>query len=174
MSIVPWVSLFIQEMKALVYITLFVSFGMMGQVPSNSELFITLKKNDSLIFERGFNNCELNAFVDLLSEDLEFYHDKGGITNSKAAFVAQYKRGVCGNPNYTARRELLEGSLEVFPLYDGDKLYGALQKGIHRFFEGPAGKPEVPGSTARFTHLWLMEDGKWRLKRVLSYDHVMK
>jgi len=147
---------------------------MMAQVSTDSELYLNLKKNDSLIFDRGFNNCELNAFAHLLSEDLEFYHDKGGITNSKEEFIQQYKNGICGNPNYSSRRELIEGSLEVFALYNGSELYGALQKGVHRFFEKPKGKPEIPGSTARFTHLWLLEDGQWRLKRVLSYDHVMK
>ncbi|MCW5519806.1 nuclear transport factor 2 family protein [Aureitalea sp. L0-47] len=174
MSIVPWVSLFTIMMKAILIFACFISFGMMAQVSTDSELFLTLKQNDSLIFERGFNNCELNAFEDLLSEDLEFYHDKGGITKSKEEFVQQYKNGICGNPNFSSRRELIEGSLEVFPLYDGGKLYGALQKGIHRFFEKPKEKQEIPGSTARFTHLWLIEDDQWRLKRVLSYDHQMK
>ncbi len=161
-------------MKAVLFLLMFQSVSIVAQVAPNSELFLNLKQKDSLIFERGFNNCELEAFVDLIAEDLEFYHDKAGLSVGKEVFIRQYKDGICGNPNFSARRELIDGSLEVFPLYKNGELYGALQKGIHRFFEKPKGKPEVPGSTARFTHLWLLEDGNWQLKRVLSYDHVMK
>ena len=161
-------------MKAIILFFFTISSALNAQVSANSELFIALKKNDSLLFERGFNECELGAFIDLIAEDLEFYHDKGGVTTNKEAFIKQYKKGICGNPDYRSRRVLIPGSLEVFPLFDNGKLYGALQKGIHKFYEKPKDKPEVAGSTARFTHLWLLRDGKWLLARVLSYDHLMK
>jgi hypothetical protein len=161
-------------MKILQLILVFIAFGVQAQLPPDSEVYKTLKQNDSLVFDRGFNNCELEAFVHLIAEDLEFYHDIGGVTRSRDQFVQQYKNGICGNPDYRSRRELLPGSLEVFPLYDNGKLYGALQKGVHRFFEKPKDKPEIPGSTARFTHLWILEGDQWLLTRVLSYDHVMK
>jgi hypothetical protein len=161
-------------MKHLIIFLFVVSHTSTAQVSTDSELFIALKKKDSLLFDGGFNNCDLEAFVDLIAEDLEFYHDKGGVTNSKEEFIQQFKSGICGNPAYRSRRELIPGSLEVFPLYDGGKLYGALQKGIHNFYEIPEGEPEVAGSTAKFTHVWLLEEDKWILKRVLSYDHRMK
>lgn len=161
-------------MKLLQLILVFIAFGAQAQLPPDSEVYKTLKQNDSLVFDRGFNNCELEAFFHLIAEDLEFYHDIGGVTRSRDQFVQQYKNGICGNPDYRSRRELQPGSLEVFPLYDNGKLYGALQKGVHRFFEKPKDKPEIPGSTARFTHLWILEDDRWLLTRVLSYDHVMK
>lgn len=146
---------------------------MKAQIATNSELFLTLKTNDSLLFDAGFNRCDIAAFEFLISDDLEFYHDQGGITNSKAEFIATVRKNICGNPNYRSRRELLKGSLEVFPLFNNGKLYGAIQKGIHKFYEKPAGKPEIDGSIARFTHLWLLVDNQWTLKRVLSYDHHM-
>ena len=34
-------------------------------------------------------------------------------------------------------------------------------------------KPEKAGSTAKFIHLWILEDNQWKLKRILSYDHKM-
>ena len=36
-----------------------------AQVSEDSELFITLKTNDSLLFNIGFNKCVLNEFKNL-------------------------------------------------------------------------------------------------------------
>ena len=159
------------------YLPLLCTFFFFGianaQEPSNSELYKTLKVKDSLIFDVGFNTCNLSAFENLLAEDLEFYHDKAGITNTKAAFVSSFKNGICGNANFKSRRELLPETLEVFPLFNNGILYGAVQKGVHRFFESMDGKPETKGSTAMFTHLWLKEETGWKIKRVLSYNHQM-
>lgn len=163
-----------QIIKSLALLCFLCCFGMVsGQVEINSELYKTLKTNDSLLFDVGFNTCELGAFENLLAEDLEFYHDKGGIMESKKAFVESFKNGICGSPNFKSRRELVAGSLEVYPLFNNGILYGALQQGVHRFFESVNGQPESQGSTAKFTHLWLKEESGWLLKRVLSYDHQM-
>ena len=160
--------------QAIAFICAFIFFGTItAQVEVNSELYKTLKTNDSLLFDVGFNTCELSAFENLLAEDLEFYHDKGGLIPSKQVFIEGFKNGICKSPDFKSRRELVTGSLEVYPLYDNGILYGALQKGVHRFFESVKGQPESQGSTAKFTHLWLKEESKWILKRVLSYDHQM-
>ena len=145
-----------------------------AQVPESSELYQTLKKNDSLLFDVGFNTCNLDAFVHLLADDLEFYHDISGLGLGKAHFVETFKKGLCGNPDYRSRRELLPETLKVYPLKNNGELYGALQMGEHRFFEKPKGQAEIKGSTALFTHVWLLQDGKWKIVRVLSYDHQMK
>ncbi|HTG56429.1 MAG TPA: hypothetical protein VL943_09190, partial [Niabella sp.] len=47
-----------------------------GQESRTSELYKTLKSRDSLIFEVGFNQCNLSPYDTWVSEDLEFYHDK--------------------------------------------------------------------------------------------------
>ena len=144
-----------------------------GQIDHKSELFQQLKATDSLLFNVGFNTCKMAPFEMLISEDFEFYHDKGGITNTKAAFIQAFKEGLCNSPStYQSRRELVEGSLEVFELKNNGEVYGAIQQGIHRFFEKSAGEPETAGNVARFTHLWLLEDNKWKLSRSLSYDHL--
>ncbi len=146
-----------------------------AQINSQEELYDVLKKRDSLLFGETFNKCQLELLDDLLAEDLEFYHDKGGITEGKSTFIENFRNGICGNPNFKSRRELLPESLKVYPLYDQGKLYGAIQEGVHRFFESHNGAPEIPGSIAKFTHLWLKDaDGEWKIKRVLSYDHQMK
>ncbi|MFT5255191.1 MAG: hypothetical protein ACI9RL_000530, partial [Candidatus Paceibacteria bacterium] len=71
--------------------------------------------------------------------DIEFYHDLGGITNSKRTFINSIKNGLYKSNVYRSRRALIAGSLEVFPLHKNDTLYGAIQKGEHRFFGMPKG-----------------------------------
>ena len=164
-------------MKPSIYVLVFF-FGIVpsltAQVDTNSEVYKVLKANDSLLFECAFNKCELQYLDQLIAEDLEFYHDIGGVQNSKEEFVQDMKNGIC-NPNNktTSRRELVEGSLKIFPLKDNGELYGALQNGSHKFFEITDGK-EVAGSLAKFSHLWIIDDGKWILKRVISFDHKMQ
>lgn len=168
-------------MKQLRYIlattNLLLSFSNQAQVEQDSELFNTLRTKDSMLFEVGFNQCDLSQFEDLLANDLEFYHDKSGATNSLSQFLEVMKTGICNPSNiYKVRRELVQGSLEVFPLYNNGKLYGAIQKGEHRFFEKNLNQPETPekaGSLAKFTNLWILNNNTWKLKRILSYDHKL-
>lgn len=143
-----------------------------AQVDTNSELFQTLKAKDSLLFDRAFNYCEGQYLDQLISEDFEFYHDQSGFIESKQDFLNIMKDGICNPNNETkSRRELVAGTLEVFPLYNNGKIYAALQKGTHRFFEKRNNDPESEGSTALFTHLWKLENTQWKLIRVLSYNH---
>jgi len=165
-------------MKQIKYIlaatNLVLSFSNQAQVSQDSELYTTLKINDSLLFNVGFNTCDLSQFENLLAEDLEFYHDKSGVTDSMSQFMEVMNTGICNPANtFKARRELIKESLKVFPLYDNGVLYGAIQEGEHRFFEKNGDQPEKPGSVAKFTHLWVLENDHWKLKRVLSYDHKM-
>jgi hypothetical protein len=152
---------------------LFNSNALTAQVQNSSELFQQLKAADSLLFNVGFNTCNMAAFETVVSENFEFYHDKGGITTSKAEFIKAFKEGLCKTPEtYQSRRELIQGSLEVFELKNNGTLYGAIQNGKHQFYEKSVGSPETKGNIARFTHLWLLEDGEWKLVRSLSYDHL--
>lgn len=141
-----------------------------AQEPHDSELYKTLQSKDSLLFNVGFNTCDISQFENLVSDSFEFYHDRGGITPNKTAFVESIKNGVC-KMEYKATRQLVEGSLEVFPLYKNNVLYGAIQMGQHRFYATEKDKAPYFTSLARFTHLWLLENGTWKLKRGLSYDH---
>lgn len=145
-------------------------FSMYSQVAPSSGLFRTLKAQDSLLFEVGFNTCDIAQFENLISDDFEFYHDKSGITASKAAFIAGIRDGLC-KMDYKAKRELVVNSLEVYPLENNGVLYGAIQTGIHRFYEVKDIKPDQLTSVAKFTHVWLLVNGEWKLGRGLSYDH---
>ena len=143
-----------------------------AQVAEDNDLFATLKSLDDAIFERSFNQCDHTRLKELIPEDFEFYHDTGGFENSKANFMATVERNICGNAAVKPIRKLVAGSLKVYPLQTGEGvLYGAVQEGVHEFFLREEGKPLRHTSTARFTHVWVLDGEKWTLKRVLSYDH---
>lgn len=141
-----------------------------AQVAESSELFEALAKKDSLLFDEGFNHCNIEATEDIISKDLEFYHDTGGIQDREEFFKA-IKENICSSPDRKPIRKLVLGTLKVFPLEDNGHLYGAIQKGIHQFYIKEPDKDLYITSSAKFTHLWILEDGSWKLKNVLSYDH---
>jgi hypothetical protein len=141
-----------------------------AQVSPSSELYKTLQKNDSLIFDSAFNECKTSDLNALIAEDIEFYHDTGGIDLGKEPFLKTVEQNICGNPNVRPYRELVSGTLQVFPLKNNGVLYGAIQKGEHNFYLRENGEKR-PTVSAKFTHLWILEKNKWTLKRVLSYDH---
>lgn len=153
----------------LAIITLF-SLTLFSQVERSSEMFSILKSKDSLLFNIGFNTCDISQFEELVSDDFEFYHDTAGITNSKSDFVAMFRDGLC-KMSYKAIRKLEENSVEVFLLKKNGTVYGAIQKGVHRFYAIEGDKPEYFTSIAKFTNIWLLEDDSWKLSRSLSYDH---
>lgn len=154
----------------LLIISFFFSLFSNAQVDSNSDLYKQLKKNDSLIFESSFNKCKIADVEPLISEDFEFYHDQGGITNTKKKFLVSIEKNICSNPKSKPHRKLVAGSLKVFPLYKNGHLYGAIQTGTHNFYLIEENKTR-PTVSALFTHLWILENKKWMLKRVLSYHH---
>ncbi len=141
-----------------------------AQEHQDSPLYTAIKTRDSLLFDRAFNNCDIAVLDTLLSDDFEFYHDKGGITKTKADFITSIKNNICGI-SYRPRRELVQGSLEVYPLTQNGELYGAIQIGVHRFYAIEKDKPEYLTGHAKFTHVWILEQGHWKFLRGLSYDH---
>jgi hypothetical protein len=154
----------------IVIISLLSSISSIGQADT-SQLFKTLKANDSLLFSIGFNTCDIAQFENLVADTFEFYHDVTGITSSKKAFIDGIKNGLC-NMAYKARRELVENTLTVYPLKKDGVLYGAVQTGEHKFYVIEKDKPEYLTSTAKFTHIWLLVNGVWKLSRAISYNHV--
>jgi CubicO group peptidase (beta-lactamase class C family) len=152
---------------------LFLAYSLLAQTDKSSDLFKTLKTKDSFLFSVGFNTCDIGQFEDLVSDDFEFYHDKAGITPSKSAFILSINEGIC-NLSYKPRRALDENSLSVYRLEKNGVLYGAIQMGVHRFYAIEKNRPEYLTSVAKFTHVWLLENGKWKLSRAYSYEHQDK
>ncbi|MBK6265657.1 nuclear transport factor 2 family protein [Marivirga sp. S37H4] len=136
----------------------------------SQSIYDELAIKDSLMFKIGFDQCDLTMVKSLINEDFEFYHDIGGIDSSREDFINTMRRNLCPNGENAIRRELVQGSLKVFPLYDNGVLYGAIQTGSHRFPQADSHTSEN-NSAAQFMHLWLLKNGEWKISRVLSFDH---
>lgn len=138
-----------------------------AQVDKNSYLYKTILSKDSLLFHIGFNTCDIKKFEVLLSDDLKFYHDKDGISD-KTKFLLDLKNGLCKSPETRqVKRFLVKESTEIFPLYKNGVLYGAVHNGEHIFSE----KRESQSGIAKFTNVWQLENGDWKLATSFSFDH---
>ena len=153
-----------------IIILLLISFTAKAQVNKDSDLYRALKNQDSTFFERGFNQCDLVYLKNHISDDLKFYHDQGGFQD-RIAFFENVQKYICSDVEKKPIRKVDTNSLEVFPLHDNGKLYGAIQTGIHHFYIKENGKEDIWTSTARFTHVWILDKDIWKLSEVLSYDH---
>lgn len=126
----------------------------------------TILHLDSL-FWKAYNRCDVEEMKTFFTDDLEFYHDKNGLTLSKTKLFESIRSGLCGNPDWWLRRKAVDGSLQVYPLDN----YGAILTGEHVFYINETGKKERLDGLARFTHVWLLTDDGWKMHRILSYDH---
>ena len=119
-------------------------------------LYDSIARMDSILFD-AYNTCKSEVFASLVSDDIEFYHDRGGLSTSKPGLVEAIKQNICGKVN----RELLKGSIEVYPIPG----YGAVEMGAHRFHN----KVENSRSRyAKFVHIWHRQSDGWKLARVVS------
>lgn len=138
-----------------------------AQVDKKSDLYQIILSKDSLLFDIGFNTCDIKQFENLLSDNLKFYHDKDGISD-KTKFILDLKRGICNSTeNRQVKRFLIKESTEIFPLYKNGVLYAAVQNGEHMFSE----KREIQAGIAKFTNVWQLENGEWKLATSFSFDH---
>lgn len=130
---------------------------------SAQALHDTLATLDTEVFE-AFNRCDepgqLARHGSHFAEDVEFYHDTGGVTWTREAMLANTEKFVCGN----FHRMLVPGTLQVYPVKD----FGAISRGTHRFCQVADGHCE---GEADFTIVWRLRDGKWEITRVLSFGH---
>jgi hypothetical protein len=127
-------------------------------IKSEEELTRAVTALDKQLFD-AYNTCNIEKLGTLVVDDLEFYHDKTGLTVGKKPFLDAIKMNICGK----VTRELVPGSLEVYPLHG----YGAVEIGVHRFHH--PGDSDV--GEAKFVTLWQYKDGAWKVTRVISYDH---
>ena len=135
----------------------------------DDELKAALAKDS--IFWQHYNSCNIDAMRTFFTDDIEFYHDKGGVINGLDKFLSISKQNLCGDDNFRLRREAVAESVKIFAMKDGENLYGAILSGQHVFYILEKGKEPRPDGLARFTHLLLKTESGWKMSRVLSYDH---
>ena len=149
----------------LVGLLVFIAVPLFGQ--PQDVLYQEIAKIDSLFFVAQ-NACDLPAYEAFLTEDFEGYHDVAGLTTPRDAEMDDMQI-FCGEQRkrQPLRREMKEGTLEVYPLKD----YGALGMGEHVFYLLVNDGTEKLVGHAKYTFIWKRTDDGWKIARSLSYDH---
>jgi ketosteroid isomerase-like protein len=131
---------------------------------TKTDLYNEIAFADSCLFT-AFNRCDSLTYKKYFTDDLEFYHDTGGLTvslkNELKSFITN-----CATDLHL-RRELIKNTLEVEPIKD----YGAIQIGSHRFYHTNKDGTEILNGTYKFVHVWQKKNGEWKISRVISYGH---
>ena len=133
----------------------------LASIKSQEELNKVVASLDAALFD-SYNRCDLDKFASFFADDVEFYHDQGGVTLGKQNLTDSVKKNICGK----VTRELVPGSLQVYPMNG----YGAVEMGVHRFHH-PGHDDTEPLGEAKFIHLWQYKDSAWKITRVISYEH---
>src|SRR3954465_12597886 len=114
-------------------------------------------------FWNAYNRCDTGVFKNYLEDDVEFYHDKGGVTTGAPALIQSLEKNLCSNANYHLRREAVAGTVKVYVMQENNKTYGAIITGEHVFYVTQNGNPEFVDGDANFTHLWLLKNNVWKM-----------
>lgn len=136
---------------------LLASTGAIAQVKANSDLHKIILAMDKAYFS-AYNTCDLETQANLLSSDLEFYHDQGGLSTSKEEIIQSIESNICGKVS----RELIEESVEIHQI----KGFGAVEIGLHKFYNNQ--EPETESKPSRFITVWKQENDTWKMHRIVS------
>jgi ketosteroid isomerase-like protein len=153
------------RLAMLVFAALCIAGLALAQAPvpkaEQDELTATVTALDAKLFN-AYNHCDLKTLGEMVSDDLEFYHDQTGLAVGKAPFVASIQQNICGK----VERTIAPGTLEAHVLNH----FGAVEI-VNHYFHKP-GQPADQGGEARAVMLWQKTGDTWLLTRVISYDHV--
>ncbi|MBQ4914727.1 nuclear transport factor 2 family protein [Maribacter sp. MMG018] len=145
-------------LKIIIFtIVAFFSSLVQAQAPTDSELYKTIMKLDKAYFT-AYNNCDMKTQKQFYDEDLEFYHDMGGLATDKTELLKSIENNICGK----VTRTLLEESVEVHPIKD----FGAVQIGMHQFHNNQ--EPNAISEPSKFIVIWKKNDTNWVMSRVIS------
>jgi uncharacterized protein DUF4440 len=113
-------------------------------IQSQAELDKAITALDAALFD-SYIRCDLEKFASFFADDVEFYHDQGGVTLGREKLTDRVKKNICGK----VTRELVPGTLQVYYM----KGYGAVEMGVHRFHPPGHEDTEAVGE-GKFIHLW--------------------
>lgn len=134
-----------------------------GDPAKAGALYDTVAALDTQMFD-SFNHCDDPAQFErhraLFDEKVEFYHDNGGVTWTREEMLGNVRKNVCGK----FRRELIPGTLRVYPIKD----FGAMEIGEHRFCA--TGETTCAGR-GEFILVWHRVGERWQVTRAISYAH---
>lgn len=140
-------------------------------VPPQPLLTEQIAQADTALFTLYFAGCDAARMRSMVTPDVEFYHDKGGmIAHDADGFVADYMKECEAKkaPDaWRSRRELVRSSLAVDPVPG----HGAIETGEHLFYERKGEGPEKLVGRARFAIVWRLDPDGWKMSRALSYSH---
>jgi hypothetical protein len=142
----------------LFFIVLFASFSTLAQVEKSSELYKTILNLDKELFDT-YNTCSenLEKHASFYSEEIEFFHDKGGLSTSKEEIIEAIKKNICGK----VTRDLVADSIEIHEIPN----YGVVVIGFHKFNSLIEKSTSDP---SKFILFWKHTDSNWKLAKVVS------
>ena len=126
-------------------------------IPADKKLFDEIISMDKIFFD-AYNTCNLEKQASIYADDIEFYHDKGGLMTSKKEIIEATKLNICGK----VTRELIHNNSEVYPIND----YGAVQIGYHKFYNNQ--EPNAESKPSKFITIWQNKMGNWKMTKVIS------
>jgi ketosteroid isomerase-like protein len=154
---------FFIKLLTLLYALLFswITNGQVQEIKAYKAMDINLHneivKMDSIYFN-AYNTCDIETQANIYHENLEFFHDKGGLSTSKSDLLKALKNNICGK----VTRTLIKGSIEVYPIKD----YGAVQIGYHKFYNNQ--EPNAKSIPSKFIVVWKQENKQWKITKVIS------
>ncbi|MDF1549515.1 MAG: nuclear transport factor 2 family protein [Bacteroidales bacterium] len=129
--------------------------------PADIELYNTIASMDSVFWD-AYNSCDIELQSKLYAGDIEFYHDQAGLITSRQTILDATKSNICGK----IKRELVKGSIEVYPL----RGFGAVEIGEHKFYKLDD-TSDSPPQAGKFIFIWQLENTEWTIKRIISLHY---
>ncbi len=125
--------------------------------PSDQTLHDAILAMDKNYFD-AYNTCDLETQASIYADDMEFYHDLGGLETDKDKLIQALKDNICDK----VTRQLVKGSMEVYPIAG----YGAVAEGYHTFFNKL--EPDAPQKPSKFITIWKDTEDGWKMSRIVS------
>lgn len=142
---------------SVVFLFVMICSNAYSQLPSTDPLFQTIARLDSVYFT-AYNTCDMKTQEKLYSDNLEFYHDHGGLDTSKRNVLAAIEKNICGK----VTRELIKASMEVHKIPG----YGAIEIGLHQFHN--KAEPNAKPHPSKFIIFWQQQGSEWKMAKVVS------